>query len=213
MRRFLILTVAGALAGGVAMASPCTNTLFTTTAATDFTQLLVGGSTVNTCALDVGGYTLSNFQADPVAGFNGTSMTPLTITDTVNGGIVTFGISQSVGQDVQFMYTIIPGVTTLTLGAPIGPGGVNEGVCGVPTSLPNGSCSSSLGSGTASNGELTTFAVASASEDYIFKDVNGVSEFEQIISNVAEVPEPMTFSLMGVGLLGLGLFGRRLRKT
>jgi hypothetical protein len=211
MRRFLILTTAFAIAGGAAMASPCTNTLFTTTAALDFNQLLVSGSTVNTCTLDVGGYTLSNFQADPIAGYNGTGMTPLTITDNVSGGIVTFGITQGANQDVQFMYTIVPGVTTLTLGAPSGPGSVNEGVCGVPMVLPNGSCSSSISTGgTASNGALTTFAVASASEDFIFKDVNGVSEFEQIIS---AVPEPMTFSLMGVGLLGLGLFGRRLRKT
>jgi len=47
---------------------------------------------------------------------------------------------------------------------------------------------------------------------YIFKDIsfNGATTSE--FTNSHAVPEPMTLSLLGAGLLGLGLLGRRIRK-
>jgi hypothetical protein len=64
-----------------------------------------------------------------------------------------------------------------------------------------------LGTGAVSGGGTTFFAVLPAGTDFVYKDVNGVSEFAQTV-----VPEPMTLSMMGIGLLGLGLLRRRARK-
>jgi len=50
--------------------------------------------------------------------------------------------------------------------------------------------------------------VNASATDFFLKDVSGGSQFTQTF-----VPEPVTMSLMGVGLLGLGILGRRkLRK-
>ena len=67
---------------------------------------------------------------------------------------------------------------------------------------------------TSTNGATATNAIqfADLGTAFIKKDIsfNGASTSE--IQNSQLVPEPMTFSLMGAGLLGLGLLGRRLRK-
>jgi hypothetical protein len=54
----------------------------------------------------------------------------------------------------------------------------------------------------------TTVIYSPSGVDYVTKDVNGGSELYQT-PGTASVPEPMTMSLMGAGLLGLGFFGRR----
>jgi hypothetical protein len=45
-----------------------------------------------------------------------------------------------------------------------------------------------------------------------FTDVNARVRTNQFAVDVASVPEPMTFGLMGAGLLGLGLLRRRMKK-
>ena len=45
-----------------------------------------------------------------------------------------------------------------------------------------------------------------------FTDVNARVRTNQFAVDVAAIPEPMTFGLMGAGLLGLGLLRRRMKK-
>jgi hypothetical protein len=67
------------------------------------------------------------------------------------------------------------------------------------------------------NNAFNSLSFSPTATVYIKKDIqfNGAttSEFENShLSGVSGVPEPMTLSMMGVGLLGLCLFGRKLRK-
>jgi hypothetical protein len=112
-----------------------------------------------------------------------------------------------------------------------GTGFVNEVVCTVFTST--GICPTSdelavinvnsggafatafLGGTSSTAGGIASVVFASTqSEVWIFKDIDSgnapFSEVEQ--SYMVAAPEPMTFSLLGAGLVGLGLMGRRRRK-
>jgi hypothetical protein len=65
-----------------------------------------------------------------------------------------------------------------------------------------------LGTNTASGGASVTINVAGYSTiEFIGKDIAGGSGLTQTIGS--SVPEPMTLSMMGFGLLGLGLIARR----
>jgi PEP-CTERM motif len=65
-------------------------------------------------------------------------------------------------------------------------------------------------------GGTKTANFATATPIWIFKDINdggaALSEVTQIYTS-STVPEPMTLSMMGVGLLGLSLISRRRKKS
>jgi len=65
-------------------------------------------------------------------------------------------------------------------------------------------------------GPATSAIFATADPIWIFKDINAngssISEVNQVYTS-STVPEPMTLSMMGVGLLGLGLISRRRKKS
>jgi len=114
------------------------------------------------------------------------------------------------GEDGVFTFQASPGITSVTLGT-AGTDIVTETICSNPFNgimCPGTILNTSpLGS---NSGSTATSAVTAAPTDYFFKDDSNGSDFFQ---EVGSVPEPMTLSLMGAGLLGLGLFGRsRLRK-
>jgi hypothetical protein len=97
---------------------------------------------------------------------------------------------------------------------------IQERVCTVSVTQ-SGFCGGvQLGPDLVANGGSTAgpSVFAGNSTVWIWKDINiqnvstdHISSFDQAFSS-SGVPEPMTFSMMGVGLLGLGLLGRRLRK-
>jgi hypothetical protein len=96
---------------------------------------------------------------------------------------------------------------------------IQERLCTVGVSQ-SGACTGvQLGSDMVANGGQTVGPnfFSPANPVWIWKDINitnvstdHISSFDQTFS--ATVPEPMTLSMMGVGLLGLGFLGRRLRK-
>jgi hypothetical protein len=165
------------------------------------------------------------------------TVSPLAVnveTATVSGGevILDFDPNLAVSSDMDLEDQITGSILGVDLGwNGSGTGFVNEVVCTVFTST--GVCpmsdklailteSSGGAVATAYNGgsSSTTEGIASVtfatphSEVWIFKNISSgnapYSEVEQ--SYLVPIPEPVSFSLLGAGLLGLGLMGRRRRR-
>jgi hypothetical protein len=126
--------------------------------------------------------------------------------------------------DIQLEYTVtggIDGIDYNLVASPTTNGGsitVSEYACTIALS-PTCPIQDQLAhlSGTTSG---TTPLVQSASfattqTVYIFKDItfSNANSSEIQNSQMSPVPEPMTLSLMGFGLIGLGFAGRKLRKN
>lgn len=129
--------------------------------------------------------------------------------------------------DIVLSYTVtggIDGVDDAFQASPLGPGGsvaITEVACSVAftTACPTGNFLSGY-AGT-STGQLVsdsaTFTEGVVSPVYINKDITisdaSMSEFTNSQSTApSAVPETATFSMMGAGLLVLGLLKRRVRK-
>jgi hypothetical protein len=110
--------------------------------------------------------------------------------------------------DFHIVFQGTPGIPGITLETGVG-STVSEGICGSAFNVATGvsACGGNMLNTTvltASNGGTVYSNVNPATTDFFFKDISGGSEVTQLVA-----PEPMTLSLMGAGLLGLGIFGRR----
>jgi hypothetical protein len=85
---------------------------------------------------------------------------------------------------------------------------VNSG--GATVTLANGAGQLCVGCTSSTLGGVASVVFASSvSQVWIIKDINsGNAPFSEVEQSYL-VPEPMTLSLMGIGLLGLGIFGRK----
>ena len=207
----LAIALSVATLSTVATASPC--------AIGDniFNAVSLGGvgTTTNSGFTCTGGpgddYTFSNFSIT----VNATPL-PSLFSMNLSGGtnaplaLLDFGFTLVAAPgDIRFVYSITSASGVLPSGIVLkGASNVQETVCTVGIGVGGVCLGSPLGSGGISSGGTTTinlnYAGFNGNTIWVNKDVSGGSEFSQQL-----IPEPMTLSLMGVGLLGLGLFGRR----
>lgn len=190
------------------------------------TTMVCGIDTINNVAiglspgsgntLSCGSMSFSNFIVTAIP--TGSVTVGISSLSGFAGGIASleFQLGQIVGTpaDILMFYQVTGGLSVVDLKN----GGTNvsiqEVVCAVPFTGP--ACSSQLatlivpGQGT---GQSPIFAVTSPA--YIKKDIQfgSVGAFISDFSNSHGVPEPLSFALLGSGLLCIGLFRRISRRN
>jgi hypothetical protein len=179
-------------------------------------------TTIGSCTL--GGLTFSSFTVNGVPNPPGTTIYLSSIgTQSGPGGEVDLGFQLATpwngttvtASDTVLMYSVtgpgdIVGVNNLQSG---GQGVViQEIVCSV--AFVSGNCSQTNQLANFSNPPTSSGTFSAQSTIYILKDIsqNGPNASISGFLNSVEtstVPEPATLSMMGLGLLGFGLMGRR----
>jgi len=178
----------------------------------------------------IGGLEFSNFRADNAG--NSAGLEIVLINATIDpGGVITLNFNPNLAlsgsQDISLFFTVTGGITQIDLGN----GGtsstaIQERACSTVVDS-SGGCSGGAGNqlgGTSivAGGGVTgiiSLPFTNTSPVYIFKDIlkpaNSVNDPDTHLTrfsqsfHVSTVPEPMTLSMMGIGLLGLGLARRR----
>jgi hypothetical protein len=207
--------------------SACTNgtTLFSIASAVVGTVYYPTSSTTppgTPFACTAGPYNFSNFELDPDVPADSGDNIGLSINSvTVSGGVISlaFGTELGQGQDIQLSFSISPGIGQIVLfdgGSPNG--SISEYICSSGVFVADGgngvNCGSSTQYGSLSvgaGGTASAFVTSPEPIDYVFKDIGAGNEASSSVSEFGQtiVPEPMTLSLVGASLLGLGFLGRR----
>jgi hypothetical protein len=206
MKRFLMLTAVLAAASSIALADPACASGMNIIGLGGPITVTPGNTYSSTFSCQLGTNVFSNFSVVTNAGFPASSSFSLALSVNTNANTLDFGITLSAGEDVRLFYQISPGA-----------GGMAMTVAGAGSTIIETVCDQAFTGVICGDTPLANFAVSSnqtgqafftpAATDFVFKDIqagSGLSDFTQQI-----IPEPMTLSLMGAGLLGLGIFGRR----
>lgn len=210
MKKILMLAVALAAASSVTKAAELCASGESIIGTGGSITVTPGQTYTSTFSCQLGNTVFSNFSVVTNAGFPATSLFNLALSVNTGGSELDFAVTLAAGEDLRLYYQIASGVDGMTLSA-----------AGAGSTITETACSQAF-SGTTCNGTVLANFAASSNQtvsaafseivpvDYIFKDIqagNGISDFTQTI-----IPEPMTLSLMGAGLLGLGILGRRRMK-
>lgn len=145
---------------------------------------------------NVGGVIFAGFQVFAASGFAGSGFS-MTVTETATGLNFSY-TSLSAGKDVQLTFEVTPGLPGILLSSVTS--SITEVVCADPF---DPGCSTALGFGEITPGGSTLISMSPSGKNYIFMDIGGGSDLQQTV-----VPEPMTVSMIGLGLLSLGLVRR-----
>jgi len=166
----------------------------------------------STFSCQIGSNVFSNFSIVTNAGFPASSLFSLALTVNTAGTTLDFGITESGGEDVRLFFQISGGINDMGLTVAGVGSTILETICSADlagaTICPTGTQLANFAVTSGNGGDSGVFAVVPT--DYVFKDIeagSGISDFQQTI-----IPEPMTLTLMGAGLLGLGIYGRRRSK-
>jgi len=123
-----------------------------------------------------------------------------------------FNIDTLTNSDVVF--EVSPGQGLLTISASNGLTDIIDTVCSV-VFVQGETCTGEggmvLGSATLTGSGTQTIALATSptGNEWVFQNVSGTAIFSDSFSSI---PEPVTLPLVSVGLLGLGLIGRKYRQ-
>ena len=159
----------------------------------------------NVDVCNAGAFTFTNFNVFANAGFTSPTSFDFTVYEQPNG--ISFGFTNLGSKDILIAYTVTPGLSGMILSASTAT--VTESICSISYDITthtdctfNGG--TPLGSGGITGGGTTFISVSPNGSNFVVKDITGGSEVSQTV-----IPEPMTLSLVGLGLLGLGFSGRR----
>jgi hypothetical protein len=221
MKKILMVAALGALSSmGLFAANTCSGPGASGTSLVIYSQTTggdVNGATISNNTLltadssgscTVNGFTFSNFDVYGVGTF--TPSTPFFLSAVIDGNGIDFLYTNLGSSDIELEFEISPGITNMTLNDGSATS-VTENICSNQPTLPGLTCTSvSGGTFNVTSVNPTTSVTVNGGADssvWVVKDITGGSDLNQTVA-----PEPMTMSLMGFGLLGLGIFGRRFRK-
>ena len=206
MKNILIVIGVALLTASLASAAPCAS-----------------GNVLSLGTCDFGGLTFSNWDVD-VAGFtsatvfwgSGSAVTPTGV--NVEFQVTTDPLAAPAGGgDIILRYMVSGSLlgVDLMLGSSFGGVGIIEDVCADDPQV--GGCGTTLAQLSVINGVNSTDSATFGSpvtQAWITKDIqlNEGGRISDFI-NSHEIPEPMTYLLMGSGLLALGLLRRKISRS
>ena len=177
---------------------------------------------VSSFECSMGGLTFSNFSAVAATATNPPTNTIVNLTAAQVVGpdvFLTFNPGLTSNQDLYFYFTVTGPLAGVDLSLSGQNGYSTEIVCSGAIAFDNncvgGSAFQLARMANISGGNPVSSTFPQTNGGSIYKDimVQGTGELSSITQSFHTVPEPVTFLLIGTGLIGLGLLRRKARKS